>query len=108
MKVMAGGFRTIKPGDPAYAKLKQDGGLLAALKWAMRNPKVVHTTIPSITDNDQLEENLTAMGQPVQRRRGETAGRAHGTHPAALLPHVRRSATAIAARVCRWPTCCAS
>jgi aryl-alcohol dehydrogenase-like predicted oxidoreductase len=65
MKVMAGGFRTIKPGDPAYPKLKQDGGLLAALKWAMRNPKVVHTTIPSITDNDQLEENLTAMGHPI-------------------------------------------
>jgi predicted aldo/keto reductase-like oxidoreductase len=64
MKVMAGGFRSIKPGDPAYAKLKQDGGLLAALKWAMRDPKVVHTTIPSITDNDQLDENLTAMQQP--------------------------------------------
>jgi hypothetical protein len=64
MKVMAGGFRSIKPGDPAYAKLKQDGGLLAALKWAMRNPKVVHTTIPSITDNDQLDENLTAMQKP--------------------------------------------
>jgi predicted aldo/keto reductase-like oxidoreductase len=64
MKVMAGGFRSIKPGDPAYAKLKQDGGLLAALKWAMRDPKVVHTTIPSITDNDQLDENLTAMQKP--------------------------------------------
>jgi hypothetical protein len=64
MKVMAGGFRSIKPGDPNYAKLKQDGGLLAALKWAMRNPKVVHTTVPSITDNDQLEENLTAMQKP--------------------------------------------
>ena len=61
MKVMAGGFRSIKPGDPTYAKLKQEGGLLAALKWAMRDPKVVHTTIPSITDNDQLDENLTAM-----------------------------------------------
>jgi hypothetical protein len=64
MKVMAGGFRSIKPGDPAYAKLKQDGGMLAALKWAMRNAKVVHTTVPSITDNDQLEENLTAMQAP--------------------------------------------
>jgi predicted aldo/keto reductase-like oxidoreductase len=64
MKVMAGGFRTIKAGDPAYAKLKQDGGLLAALKWAMRNPKAVHTTIPSITDNDELAENLTAMEKP--------------------------------------------
>ena len=64
MKVMAGGFRMTKPGDPAYTKLKRDGGLLAALKWAMRDPKVVHTAIPSITDNDQLDENLTAMQQP--------------------------------------------
>ena len=64
IKVMAGGFRSIKPGDPAYAKLKQPGALLAALKWAMRNPKVVHSTLPSITDNDQLEENLTAMASP--------------------------------------------
>jgi len=32
MKVMAGGFRSIKPTDPNYAKLKRDGGLLAALK----------------------------------------------------------------------------
>jgi len=54
-------FRSIKPDNPAYAKLKQPGALLAALKWAMRNPKVVSTTVPSITDNDQLEENLTAM-----------------------------------------------
>jgi len=64
IKVMAGGFRSLKPGDPAYAKLKQPGALLAALKWAMRNPKVVSTTLPSITDNDQLEENLTAMASP--------------------------------------------
>jgi hypothetical protein len=64
MKVMAGGFRSIKPDNPAYAKLKQPGALLAALKWAMRNPKVVNTTVPSITDNDQLEENLTAMQKP--------------------------------------------
>jgi aryl-alcohol dehydrogenase-like predicted oxidoreductase len=64
IKVMAGGFRSLKPGDPAYTKLKQDGGLLAALKWAMRNPKVVNTAVPSITDNDQLEENLTAMQKP--------------------------------------------
>ncbi len=89
IKVMAGGFRSIKPGDPAYAKLKQDGGLLAALKWAMRNPKVVHAAVPSITDNDQLEENLTAMQKPLRPGGRETAGRAPGAHPAALLPHLR-------------------
>jgi len=64
IKVMAGGFRSLKPGEPAYVKLKQNGALLAALKWAMRNPKVVSTTLPSITDQDQLEEDLTAMAKP--------------------------------------------
>jgi len=63
MKVMAGGFRSIKPGSPNYSRLKRDGALPAALKWAARNP-TVHTTIPSMTDMDQLEENLKAMAQP--------------------------------------------
>jgi predicted aldo/keto reductase-like oxidoreductase len=64
IKVMAGGFTRLKADDPAYAKLKRDGAMLAALKWAMRNPKVVHAAVPSITDIDQLEENLTAMQKP--------------------------------------------
>jgi predicted aldo/keto reductase-like oxidoreductase len=63
MKVMAGGFSRVKPGDPNYAKLKRDGALLAALKWVLRNPGV-DTTIPSMTDNDQLDENVKAMSQP--------------------------------------------
>jgi len=63
MKVMAGGFRRLRPTDPNYIKLKQDGGLLAALKWVVRNP-LVNTTIPSMTDMEQLEENLKAMAQP--------------------------------------------
>jgi hypothetical protein len=60
MKVMAGGFRKIKPDDPLGSKLKRDGAMLAALKWALRKP-CVHTTIPGITDMDQLDENLKAM-----------------------------------------------
>jgi len=63
MKVMAGGFRRMRPADPNYNKLKQDGGLLAALKWVVRNP-FVNTTIPSMTDQDQLDENLKAMAEP--------------------------------------------
>jgi predicted aldo/keto reductase-like oxidoreductase len=63
MKVMAGGFRTVKPDNPAYAKLHRDGGLLAALKWVLHDPNI-GTTIPSMTDNDQLDENLKAMAQP--------------------------------------------
>ncbi len=61
MKVMAGGFRSLKPTDPTYLKLKRDGALLAALKWCIKKPNI-STTIPSMTDMDQLDENLKAMG----------------------------------------------
>ena len=63
MKVMAGGLRRQKPGDPLYKKLTQDGALLAALKWVIKKPNIA-TTIPSMTDMDQLDENLKAMGHP--------------------------------------------
>ena len=63
MKVMAGGFRSLKPADPLYNKLTQDGALLAALKWVISKPGVA-TTIPSMTDMEQLDENLKAMGHP--------------------------------------------
>ena len=63
MKIMAGGFRRPQPGNPVYEKLKRDGAMLAALKWAVRNPNV-HTTVPSMTDMDQLDENLRACSQP--------------------------------------------
>ena len=63
MKVMAGGARRVKPGDPVGDKLKREGAMLAALKWVLNHPHV-HTTIPGMTDMDQLEENLKAMGQP--------------------------------------------
>ena len=63
MKVMAGGFRRPQPGNLTQEKLKRDGAMLAALKWVLRNPNV-HTTIPSMTDMDQLEENLKAFAQP--------------------------------------------
>jgi predicted aldo/keto reductase-like oxidoreductase len=63
MKVMAGGFRRMRSGDSMYERLKQDGAMLAALKWVLKNPGVA-TTIPSMTDMDQLEENLKAMAYP--------------------------------------------
>jgi len=63
MKVMAGGLRRQRPGDPMYKKLTQDGALLAALKWVIHKPNIA-TTIPSMTDMDQLDENLKAMGNP--------------------------------------------
>lgn len=60
MKVMAGGLRRVQRNDPNYAKLSREGALLSALKWVLQNPHV-HTTIPSMTDMDQLDENLKAM-----------------------------------------------
>jgi predicted aldo/keto reductase-like oxidoreductase len=64
MKVMAGGFKSVKPSDPIYKTLHKDGAMLAALKWVLNKPNVT-TTIPSMTDMDQLEENLKAMAQPL-------------------------------------------
>ena len=60
MKVMAGGARSHKPGDPIGGRLAQPGAMLSALKWVVKNPNVA-TTVPSITDMDQLDENLKAM-----------------------------------------------
>jgi hypothetical protein len=63
MKVMAGGFRSLRPDDPPYMRLQRQGALLAALKWVINKPGI-STTIPSMTDTDQLEENLKAMEHP--------------------------------------------
>ncbi|MGD0361389.1 MAG: aldo/keto reductase [Bryobacteraceae bacterium] len=60
MKVMAGGFRNTKPGDKLYNTFKKDGALVAALRWVLKSSGV-DTTIPSMTDMDQLEDNLKAM-----------------------------------------------
>ncbi len=35
----------------------------AALKWAIRNPAIA-STVPSMTDNDQLDQNFRAMAEP--------------------------------------------
>ena len=64
MKVMAGGSHRLKPGDPNLKRLTQEGAMLAALKWVIKKPGI-STTIPSITDMDQLDENLTAMSNPL-------------------------------------------
>jgi hypothetical protein len=66
MKVMAGGGRVMPfypTTEETRATLKKPGAVLASLKWVLRN-KYVDTTIPSIVDVDQLEENLTAMSLP--------------------------------------------
>ncbi len=70
MKVMAGGFRRIKASDPLHEKLSRPGALLAALKWVLNNPNV-DTTIPSMVDMAQLDENMKAMnskfGEPDKK-----------------------------------------
>jgi predicted aldo/keto reductase-like oxidoreductase len=66
MKVMAGGFRKAKAGEKLYDTLKREGAMLAALKWVLKNPHV-HTTIPSITDMDQLDEDIRAMSMPYSK-----------------------------------------
>jgi predicted aldo/keto reductase-like oxidoreductase len=60
MKVMAGGFRSNKPGTPLHEKLSRQGAMAAALKWAVRNP-YVHTSIPGIQDLDMLDDNFKAV-----------------------------------------------
>ncbi len=71
MKVLAGGFSRIRRGDRLYgvnpdaltATLKQEGAMLAAIKWALRN-RAVDTAIVCMTDFDQLDENFRAISEP--------------------------------------------
>jgi hypothetical protein len=71
MKVLAGGFSRIQRGDRLYGvnpdaltnTLKQQGAMLAAIKWALKNSSV-DTAIVCMTDFDQLDENLRALSEP--------------------------------------------
>jgi len=65
MKVMAGSFRLPDQDyfDKGRALLKRPGAPVAALRWVLRNPNV-DCAIPSMTDHDQLEQNLQAMAVP--------------------------------------------
>ena len=71
MKVMAGGVERAARGDrlygaaqePTVKALSQEGGRLAAIKWALKN-EFVDTAIVCMRDMDQLDENLRAMAEP--------------------------------------------
>jgi predicted aldo/keto reductase-like oxidoreductase len=52
-----------------YETLQKDGAFLAALKWVLRNPKV-DSTVPSMTDLEQLDQNLKAMTEPFSEADG--------------------------------------
>jgi uncharacterized protein len=58
MKVMAGGIRGRNPRP----QLQRPNAMAAALKWVLKNPAVA-TTIPSMTDNDQLTQNFAVMAE---------------------------------------------
>jgi uncharacterized protein len=56
MKVMAGGLKTRNPRP----EMQRPMAGLSALKWAIRKPYFA-TTVPSMTDVEQLEMNFQAM-----------------------------------------------
>jgi predicted aldo/keto reductase-like oxidoreductase len=60
MKVMArAGGRGRGGAQPPQRPV---GFFAAALKWAIRNPAIA-STVPSMTDNDQLEQNFRVMAE---------------------------------------------
>lgn len=70
MKVLAGGLSRIQRGDRLYGAnpdaltrtLKQDGAMLSAIKWVLKN-RSVDTAIVCMTDFEQLDENLHALSE---------------------------------------------
>ncbi len=63
MKVMAPASRAFGFTVSGPDRTAQPGGPLAALKWVLRDQRF-GSTIPSMTDTDQLEENFRAMSEP--------------------------------------------
>ena len=68
MKVMSGGmgmggYGAGRGRGGAPAAPRKEGSALAALKWVLKNQSV-STTIPSITNMDQLDENMKALTEP--------------------------------------------
>jgi aryl-alcohol dehydrogenase-like predicted oxidoreductase len=91
MKVFAGGYHPIPAvkNDPQVIELlHREGAMFAALKWALKN-KHVDTTIPSITDLDQLDEDVRAMASPFTPADEKGALCAARFSAPALLPHVQ-------------------
>jgi len=88
MKVMAPAARVYGfPADQSN-RIGRAGGGLAALKWALRSP-YFSTTIPSMVDNDQLEENFRAMSEPF------------GTQDEKTLAGIRDQVRPLYCRMCR-------
>ena len=58
MKVMAGGVRGRNPRP----EMQRASAAAAAIKWVLKNPGIA-TTIPSMTDNEQLDQNFRVMAE---------------------------------------------
>jgi predicted aldo/keto reductase-like oxidoreductase len=66
MKALAGSFRLeAATYDKAKAVMQKPGAALAALKWSLAGD-VLDCVLPSMTDADQLAENLKAMSEPLR------------------------------------------
>src|ERR1035441_9423688 len=78
IKALAGGVRptvqSYKVDPDKLQRLTREAAPLAALKWVMKNP-YIDTVIPSIVDNDQLDENISAMGAPFSAADGRLLAR---------------------------------
>jgi len=62
MKVMAGGFKDVKPSDPLYSKLKRTAP--CSPRSSGPSKPTSPPPFPGMTDMDQLDENLQAMAIP--------------------------------------------
>jgi uncharacterized protein len=66
MKVMSGGAGMGRGGGMGRtggpASKPKEGAALAKLKWVLKNPNI-STVIPSITNMEQLEENMKALNE---------------------------------------------
>ena len=78
-------------------RMQRDGAMLSALKWVLHKPNV-DTTIPSMTDMDQLDENLHAMAGAVLIGRRADAGRASRPDQPVCTAACAASATATCAQ----------
>ena len=65
--------RSYKVDTDKLNRLTREGAPVAALKWVLKNPNI-DTVIPSIVDNDQLEQNISAMTSPFSDERSQAAG----------------------------------
>ena len=106
MKVMAGGFRRIKPGNPLYDKLQQEGTMVAALKWVLSHENIDSTAPASRTWSSSTRTSAPCpLNTPIR-----TARCLPGNWTTSVRSTAGCAAPARAGvpRACRSPTSCAT